>query len=183
MDQLTINAKTRTESGKSAAKHLRAEGRLPAVLYNSEGKSTMLTIDETEFNKVWRNVTPTTLVSVNIDGANHDVFIKDTEYNIRTDKVLHADFFEPAADQQITVKMPVHYTGTPAGVLKGGFLRKHTPDITLKAVAKSMPARISVDISGVNVGETFAVKNLNLGSGVTVLTDAETALVSVSAGH
>lgn len=176
---LVINAKTRTTTGRANAKRMRVQGRIPAVLYNSEGKSTMLDIDEVEFNKIWRSVTPSTLVSVSVDGTAHDVFIKDTEYNIRNDKVLHADFFEPAADQQITMRMPVHLVGTPAGVLKGGFLLKQAPDVQVKAVAKKMPARIEADISGVNIGEKFLVKNLNLGDGVTVLTDAELALASV----
>ena len=171
---LTINAKTRSTTGRANAKRMRLQGRIPAVLYNHEGKSTMLDIDEVEFNKIWRNVTPSTLIKVTVDGASHDVFIKDAEYNIRNDKVLHADFFEPAADQAITMKMPVHLVGTPAGVLKGGFLLKQAPD-----VASKMPARVDADISGVNIGEKFLVKNLNLGDGVTVITDAEVALASV----
>ena len=176
---LVINAKIRSTTGRANAKRMRAQGRIPAVLYNSEGKSTMLDIDEVEFNKIWRNVTPSTLVSVSIDGASHDVFIKDTEYNIRNDKVLHADFFEPAADQAITMRMHVHLVGTPAGVLKGGFLLKQAPDVQVKAVAKKMPARVEADISGINIGEKFLVKNLNLGDGVTILTGADVALASV----
>ncbi len=179
MDQLVLNAKTRTTTGKGPAKRLRMQGRIPAVMYNHEGKATMLDIDEVEFNKIWRNITPSTLISVSVDGTNHDVFIKDTEYNIRNDKVLHADFFEPAADEAITMKMPVHLVGTPAGVLKGGFLLKQLPEVQVKAVAKNMPARIDADISGVNIGEKFLVKNLNLGDGVTVVTSGDSALASV----
>lgn len=179
MDQLVLNAKTRTTTGRGPARRMRAEGRIPAVLYNHEGKSTMLDVDEVEFNKIWRNITPSTLINVTVDGTAHDVFIKDAEYNIRTDRVLHADFFEPAADQEITMKMPVHLSGTPAGVLKGGFLLKQAPDVQVKAVAKKMPQRVVADISNVNIGERFSVKDLKLGDGVTILTDAETALVSV----
>ena len=64
MDQMVINAKIRKETGKKAAKQLRATGRLPAVMYNSKGESTMLDIDEVEFNKVWRNITPTTVITL-----------------------------------------------------------------------------------------------------------------------
>ena len=75
---LVINAKTRNSTGRAAAKRMRLQGRIPAVLYNSEGKSTMLDIDEVEFNKIWRSVTPSTLINVTVDGTSHDVFIKDT---------------------------------------------------------------------------------------------------------
>src|SRR5574344_603035 len=139
MDQLVINAKTRTTTGKTAAKNLRKTGRIPAIMYNAKGKSTMLDVDEVEFNKVWRTITPTTLITLNIDGKDSkDAFIKDTEYNIRTDKVLHADFFEPDATEKINAVMKVTYTGTPAGVLKGGFLLNHFPEVKIQAAPKDM---------------------------------------------
>lgn len=183
MGKVTLDAKVRSESGKKAAKNLRATGRIPAVVYNSEGKATTIDVDSTAFNKVWRSVTATTMVTLNVDGTAHEVFIKDVEYNIRTDEVLHADFWEPAADKEIVLKMALQYAGTPAGVLKGGFLLKHTPEVTIKAKPAAVPERIVLDIAGVNVGEKFLVKDMAAMDGVTILTDAETALVSVSAGR
>ena len=183
MGKTTLEAKTRTVTGKKAARTLRAGGRLPAVVYNSEGKSTMIDVDEVEFNKVWRNITATTLVTLNVDGTSHEVFIKDVEYNIREDKVLHADFWEPAADKAIVLKMKLQYSGNPAGVLKGGFLLKHVPQVTIKAKPAAIPERIVLDISNVNIGERFCVSDMNLGNDITVLTPADTCLVSVSAGR
>ena len=60
MSKQIINAKTRTTTGKTAAKNLRKEGRIPAVVYNDKGEATSLEISEVEFNKVWRTITPTT---------------------------------------------------------------------------------------------------------------------------
>lgn len=183
MATITLEAKGRKDTGKKAAKALRLTGRIPAIVYNSKGEATMIDVDETEFNKVWRSVTKTTLVTLKVDGADKAVFIKDVEYNIRTDKVLHADFWEPAQDKEIVLKMALQYTGTPAGVLKGGFLLKHTPDVTIKAKPAAIPERIVLDISKVNVGEKFCVKDMDLGKDVKVLTPAETSLVSISAAR
>ncbi|MBR0155148.1 MAG: 50S ribosomal protein L25 [Treponema sp.] len=183
MDKVNLEAKSRKDTGKKAAKLLRAAGRIPAVVYNSEGKSTMVDVDSTEFNKVWRTITATTMLTLNVDGAAHNVFIKDVEYNIREDKVLHADFWEPAADKGIVLKMKLLYSGTPAGVLKGGFLLKHVPEVTIKAKPGDVPERIVLDISKINIGEKLCVKDMNLGNGVTILTPAETSLVSISAGR
>lgn len=181
MDKFVINAKTRATTGKSAAKSLRATGRIPAVVYNSKGESTMIDVDAIEFNKAWRAITPTTFVELKIDGKTSlNTLIKDAEYNIRNDEVLHADFFEPAADQKLTAVMKVQYTGTPAGVLKGGFMLKHLPEVKVVATPKGLPVRVVADISGLNVGDVLRVKDLKLDSGVTVLTDAEEALASVS---
>ena len=91
MSKQTLNAKVRTASGKAAAKKLRQVGSIPAVMYNDKGEATMLEVNEVEFNKIWRSVTPTTSINLIVDGKENLALIKDTEYNIRTDKVLHAE--------------------------------------------------------------------------------------------
>ena len=87
MEQYVINAKTRKETGKRISKQLRAEGRIPAIAYNEKGQSTMLDIDAAEFSKIWRTITPTTLINLKIDGQDNMAYIQDTEYDILTDKV------------------------------------------------------------------------------------------------
>ena len=110
MSKQTLSAKVRTATGKTAAKNLRKEGRIPAVVYNAKGEATSIDVDEVEFNKVWRSITPTTSITLSIDGKENLALIKDAEYNIRTDKVLHADLFVPDADQKLVMKIRVHYT-------------------------------------------------------------------------
>lgn len=180
MSTLTLNAKTRTTTGKTAAKNLRKVGSIPAVMYNDKGEATMLEINEVEFNKIWRTVTPTTSIKLVVDGKENVALIKDAEYNIRTDRVLHADFFVPAADQKLVMKIKIHYTGTPAGVLKGGFKKERNNQIKIKACIADLPETITADISKINVSEALRVKDLNLDSKVEVLTDSELPLVTVS---
>ena len=180
MSKQIINAKTRTTTGKTAAKNLRKEGRIPAVVYNDKGEATSLEIIEVEFNKVWRTITPTTSITLNIDGKESLALIKDAEYNIRTDRVLHADFFVPAADQKLVMKMKVHFKGTPAGVLKGGFKKERNNQVKIKATIADLPETIVADISKINVSEALRVKDLEFGKGVEVLTDMERPLVTVA---
>lgn len=180
MSKQTINAKTRTVTGKTAAKNLRKEGRIPAVVYNEKGEATSIDVNEVEFNKVWRTITPTTSVTLKVDGKECLALIKDVEYNIRTDKALHADFFVPAADQKLVMKIKIHYQGTPAGVLKGGFKKERNNEIKVKACIADLPETIVADISKINVSEALRVKDLTLDKKVEVLTDAELPLVTVS---
>ena len=180
MSKQTLNPKVRTVSGKTAAKKLREVGSIPAVMYNDKGESTMLEVNEVEFNKIWRTVTPTTSINLVVDGKEHLALIKDTEYNIRTDKVLHADFFVPAADEKLVMNIKVHYSGTPAGVLKGGFKKERNNQIKIKAAIADLPETIVADISKINVSEALRVKDLELSKNVEVLTDKELPLVTVS---
>lgn len=179
MDQMVVNAVIRTESGKRAAKKLRENGRLPAVMYNSHGEAVMLDIDEAEFSKVWRNTTPTTLITLKVDGKEYLSFIKTTEYDIISDKNLHVDFHTIEADKKLKMKMNVQFTGSPVGVREGGKLRTHEAQIQISCLPKDLPVRITADLSSLKIGETFRVKDLNLSDAVTVLTDAETNLASV----
>ena len=180
MSKQTLNAKTRTVTGKTAAKNLRKEGRIPAVVYNAKGEATSIDVDEVEFNKIWRTITPTTSIVLNIDGKENVALIKDVEYNIRNDKALHADFFVPDADQKLVMKIKVHFQGTPAGVLKGGFKKERNNQIKIKAAIADLPETITADVSKINVSEALRVKDLVLGDKVEVLTDLELPLVTVS---
>ena len=180
MSKQTLNAKTRTVTGKTAAKNLRKEGRIPAVVYNAKGEATSLDVDEVEFNKIWRTITPTTSIVLNIDGKENVALIKDVEYNIRNDKALHADFFVPDADQKLVMKIKVHFQGTPAGVLKGGFKKERNNQIKIKACIADLPETVTADVSKINVSEALRVKDLDLGNKVEVLTDANLPLVTVS---
>ncbi len=182
MDQLVVNAVTRTETGKRAAKKLREKGRLPAVMYNSKGESLMLDVDEAEFTKVWKTATPSTLVNLKIDGKTDNlVFIKTTEYDIKTDKNLHVDFHAVNLEKKLKMSMKVLFTGSPLGVREGGFLTTHLPKITVQCLPKDLPVRVCADITNLGIGQTFKVKDLSLGDGVTILNDGEIALASVSA--
>lgn len=180
MEQLVIDASTRTETGKKAAKLLRAAGKIPAVVYDEEGKATSITVDAVQFNKVWRNITATTLVTLKVDGKAYDAFIRDTEYNIIKDAVLHADFFAVSNKKPVTRQYKLQYTGTAAGVLKGGFMVKHVPEIKVKALPKDLPARIVIDVSKINIGDVFRVKDIDLGANVTILTPAEAEVITVA---
>ena len=180
MSKQTLNAKTRTVTGKTAAKNLRKEGRIPAVVYNAKGEATSIDVDEVEFNKIWRTITPTTSIVLNIDGNENVALIKDVDYNIRNDKALHADFFVPDADQKLVMKIKVHFQGTPAGVLKGGFKKERNNQIKIKAAIADLPETITADVSKINVSEALRVKDLVLGDKVEVLTDKELPLVTVS---
>ena len=180
MAQFTIAAKVRNETGKKAAKAIRAAGNIPAVVYDEAGKATSITVNSVEFNKVWRNITKTTIVTLDVDGKSCDAFISDVEYDIMTDTVLHADFFAVSNTKKVVRSYKLQYTGTAAGVLKGGFMVRHIPEVRVCALPKDLPVRIVVDVSKINIGDVFSVKDLNLGDAVTVLTPADAEIITVA---
>ena len=180
MAQYTIAAKVRKETGKKAVKATRAAGKIPAVVYNEKGESTPIEVDVAEFNKVWRSITKTTLITLDVEGKASDAFISDVDYDIMTDSVVHADFFAVSNTKKVVRSYKIQYSGTPAGVLKGGFMVKHVPEIQVKALPKDLPVRIVADVSKVNIGDLLTVKDLGLADSIELLTPAETVLVTVA---
>jgi large subunit ribosomal protein L25 len=151
-------------------------------MYNSKGEAVMLTVPEAEFTKVWKNATPSTLISLFVDDKEAGIaFIKKTEYDIIADKNLHVDFHVIDKDKLLTQRFKVQFSGSPVGVREGGKLINHVSEITVKCLPADLPPRVVADITNLGAGSTFRVKELNLGKGVTILTDEETPLISISA--
>jgi large subunit ribosomal protein L25 len=182
MDTKVVNATTRTTLGKRAARDLRLTGKIPAVMYDSKGQATSLTIDEGEFTKVRKASTPTTLVNMVVDEKDAGIaFIRDTEYDIKTDKNLHADFFVIPQDRDLKLRLRVTFSGTPQGVREGGRLHAHNSEITISCKPSVLPERIVEDIGPLTIGSVFRVKDLHLDKKIKVLTDSEAPLISILA--
>jgi large subunit ribosomal protein L25 len=151
-------------------------------MYNDKGEATSLTIDEKEFARVRKTSTPTTLVNLLVDEKDAGVaFIRDTEYDIKTDKNLHADFFVIPPSRQLKIKIRVGFSGTPQGVREGGRLATHNTEIIISCVPGVLPEHIVEDISTLPIGGVFRVKDLHLDKKIVVLTNPEAPLVSVLA--
>lgn len=180
MDKCVLDANVRNETGKKVCRKLRANGRIPAVMYDEAGKATSLDVDSVAFNKIWRSITKTTLITLKVDGKSYDAFIRDTEYDIITDSVLHADFFVVSNKKPVVRSFKVQYKGTAAGVLKGGFMVKHLPEVKIKCLPCDLPERLVIDVSKVEIGDKFLVKNIGFDKKITVLTPEDAVLVTVA---
>lgn len=179
MDSLVLTAKERKEAGKTVAKKLRSAGRLPAVMYNSKGEATMLDIDENEFTKIWKVATPTTLITLDVSGKKSLAFIKDTEYDIKSDKNLHVDFHVIDESKKLKANIRVQVAGNPVGVREGGVFETGTKEIVIECLPKDLPVRLVVDVNDLKLGDSMSVKDIKLPKGVTVLSDGEALVAQV----
>ena len=180
MDRKVLEARIREAKGKGAAKRLRAEGRLPAVVYDEKGKSTPIDISESEFAKLFKQVTKTTTVDIKLDdGSEIIAFVKDFQHDIVSDKVRHVDFYAVDPDKMIRTKIRVRITGAPDAVRLGGVFEAGLSEIEIECLPKDLPERVAVDVTSLGLDKTILVKDLALGDGVRVLTPADAAIASV----
>ena len=180
MDRKVLSARIRKEKGKSAAKPLRAEGRLPAVIYDGKGVSTPIDVLESDFGKLFHQITRTTTIDIKLDdGRDVIAFVKDVQHDLVSDRVRHVDFYEVEAGKMIRTKIRVRVTGAPDAVRLGGVLETGVPEIEIECLPKALPERVAVDVTDLGLNETIFVKDLQLGEGVKILTHGDVSIASV----
>ncbi len=180
MDKKIIEVRTRTATGKSAAKKLRAEGRIPAVMYDGAGKVTLLDLDEKDFFKMYHLITESTLVDIKIDGSKDVIgFLKDVQYNILTERVGHVDFYVVDPAKVLRTRIPLKLSGTPEAVRSGAVLEHGTTELEVECLPRDLPERVMVDVSGLEANHSIHVKDIQVKSGVKVLTDGNRTVATL----
>jgi large subunit ribosomal protein L25 len=138
-----------------------------------------LDLDALEFVNRARNVSESTIVKVEVDGKSYDAFVKDTQRDILAGSILHVDFYEVESGVALRARVSVHVHGTPVGVREGGVLESPLHVIEVECLPKDLPERIDVDISGLNVNQSFHVRDIALGEGVRLLSNPDQVVALV----
>lgn len=158
MRTFDLNGTKRENIGSKYAKQLRKEGQVPCIVYGN-GKNINFTVSAKELKGAV--VTPHVyVVNLNINGEVIPSVIKDLQFHPVTDEVLHADFYSFAADQAITVKLPLTIEGHAPGVKAGGKLKLAARKLKVNGVVADLPETIKVDISGLEIEQSIKVKDL-----------------------
>src|SRR5215813_3349405 len=124
MKSVPLNAAPRSLGRRAGAKKLRADGRIPAVIYGRQAKPQNLEVNAREMeNLIHHSVSENLLVDLAVkDDArpNRLALVQEVQHHPLNGKVLHVDFHEVAADEKVTVMIPVEATGEAVGVKTGG---------------------------------------------------------------
>ncbi|MCD4725235.1 MAG: 50S ribosomal protein L25/general stress protein Ctc [Bacteroidales bacterium] len=160
MQTVSLSGSLRGNVGKKDAKALRQQGLVPCVLYGGK-EQFHFHLDEKDFKKIV--YTPETyLVKLKLGDNEIESLLQDIQYHPVTDKILHADFMEIFTDKPVKVAIPVHPVGASEGVLKGGSLNHILRKLIVKAYVKDIPDGIDIDISGLDIGDSVKISDLNI---------------------
>ena len=182
LTRLAINVQRRTDSGKGAARRLRREGKVPAVVYGRKTGNVYLAVDASAAQSPpgWRGATA--LVDLIIDGnQTQTALIREVQRQPDRDDVLHVDFHAVEMDQEVEVQVPVVLVGEDQRESDGGIVTQLLRELAVTCLPADIPERIEADVSGLRVGDSLLVSDLVVPPGVTVNTPAEEVVVSVVA--
>ena len=182
-----LKATLRDEQGKSAARRMRREGRIPAVIYGHGEETRSLAVDAHEFEMlVKRYSLDTTLIELSIEGGKKaggkvKALVSEVQKHPYKPLVLHVDFQQIHAGERVTVEVPIRLIGTSVGVRDGGVLQHVLHELEIECAVEIIPEAIEVDVSGLQVGDSVHVGELTLPEGVDVLVEAERTVCLVAA--
>ena len=176
-------AETREATGKGVARKLRADGRIPAVVYGREAETKAISIDPSALNRLLQRsgAGMNTLIELSVDDTPRTVLVKELQRDPVRGRPLHADFYLIELDKTVEVSVPINLVGRAPGVEEGGILDHPLREIELECLPQAIPEGIDVDVSALDVGDSIHVRDLTLPQGVSVQTDENQAVASVVA--
>ena len=184
MAEITVTADTGRPTGSRAAGRLRAEGKVPAVVYGLGGDPVAVSVGWRELRVALTGEAGlNTLIDLQVDGNSELVMVKDLQrHPVRRD-VLHVDFLRISRDQELTVDVPITLHGEAKAVLDAdGVVDQVLFAIAVTSKPQNIPNELTVDVSELKLGDVIRVGDLQVPADVTIDVDPEEPVVSTSAG-
>ncbi|WP_375143255.1 50S ribosomal protein L25/general stress protein Ctc [Pelagibacterium sp. H642] len=180
-----LKASVRDRVGKGAARELRRQGLVPAVIYGDKKAPLSIAVSYKDtFKKIHDGGFLSHVIEIDVDGEKHRVIPKDYQLEPVRDFLVHVDFLRVGKNSTLTVEVPVHFENEEKspGLKKGGVLNvvRHTVEVTVPA--DQIPEYLVVDLTGTEVGDSIHISAVTLPKGVTpTITDRDFTIATLAA--
>jgi large subunit ribosomal protein L25 len=184
IDKSTLEVKAREGAGKGAARKLRGQGLVPAVVYGKHlEKPLSIAVDPKAVRQAIN--TPhkfNTLITLKgAVGGDQQVLFKDYQQDPLTREILHVDFIAVREDDQVKVNVPLVLTGKAEGVTEGGLLTQARREIEVYAKPRAIPEKIEVDVTALKIAQALHINDVKMPEGVVVKTNVNYTIAVISA--
>ncbi|MBL6994058.1 50S ribosomal protein L25 [Desulfobacula sp.] len=185
MELIELSAKTRETSGKNAARKLRSNNEIPAIIYGAKTDPEMLSINTIDFIKIIRKHGSMGLFfNLNIDGDSgkkKSVMLKDMQMDTFSLNYLHIDLHEIDMDAKTTISVTVEAIGESIGVKEGGLLQIIRREIDVLCKPVDAPETIQIDITNLDVGDAVHVEDIDLGENIEIPHEVNFTVITIVA--
>ncbi len=183
--QVKLKAEPRSDTGRSAARRLKARGIVPAVVYGGKEKSQPLQVSARDINAMLSHASgENILVELEIAGekTSRTALLQEVQHSPVGGDVLHVDFHAISMDEKIQADVPLEALGVATGVKNfGGLLEQNLRVLPIECLPRDLPDKITVDVSALNIGDSIHVRDIKLPAGVVAKVQAELTAFSVMA--
>ncbi|MDH3665686.1 MAG: 50S ribosomal protein L25/general stress protein Ctc [Paracoccaceae bacterium] len=180
-----IEAASREGVGKGAARAARREGFVPGVVYGGGKDPVAINIKHNVLLKALKaGKFLTTLITLKVDGEDNQVICRNVQRDVVKDMPIHTDFLRLSENSQINLMIPVSFENEEEcpGLRQGGVLTIVRNEVELKVRASDIPNEITVDLTGLDIGDTVKISDVTLPAGTTTtITDRDFMIANISA--
>lgn len=171
-----LTAAVRQTTGKGASRRARREGRVPVVLYGHGTEPQHLELNAHDFAAVLRNTGTNAVLTLDIDGQEQLALTKALDIHPIRRSIQHADLLVVRRGEKVTVEVHVVVEGdaTP-----GTLVTQDANAVVIEADVQSIPEQLTISVEGAEAGTQFLAGQLELPSGVTLITDPDVLVVNV----
>ena len=181
MSETVLQAETGRNAGSSDARRLRADGKIPAVVYGHGMDPLSISVDRRELRQALSGAAGmNTILDLTVDGTVYPTLIKDIQRHPVKRSVQHIDFIQVNLNEEIVVSIPIHLEGDAKEVeSNNGLVDLAMQELEVRTTPRNIPDSVTIDITDMTMDSVIRVEDIPLPSGVVAEADADSVVVTV----
>ena len=177
-----LQVASRSTKGKGAARAMRRNGQVPAVIYGRGRDPVPLAVNGVEIGRLLEKIHPeSTIVELSLDGATVRTLIREVQRHPVRPGIVHVDFYEIRAGEKIRLEVPIYCVGIPDGVRnQGGTLDQVIRNVAIEVLSSDIPERVELDVTALTIGRSLHISDLKVLAGEILMDPALTVCTVVA---
>jgi len=164
-----LEANTRNTKSKGDVRSLRLNGNIPGIIYGGANQNEKISVSKKTLKSlIDKENFLSNIITLNLDGKSQNVLPREITYNVISDEPIHIDFLRIVPGVKIRIEVPVQFINheTSPGLKRGGVLNIVRRKIELRCPSEKIPESITIDLDGIEIGESFKISSIKLEEGV-----------------
>ena len=161
----SLEANIRDNKTKGQLNAIRNNGGVPGIIYGGKDQNQMISISK----KLLKNFMEkgdffSNIITLNVNGKTQNVLPREIKYHIISDEPTHIDFLRVLPGVKIKIEVPVNFINheKSPGLKRGGVLNIVRRKVELKCPSEKIPESITLDLNGIDIGESFKISSVKL---------------------
>ena len=166
---ISIDANTRNNKSKGELSAIRAGGNVPAIIYGGKNENEKISISKKLLKStIEKENFLSNIITLKLNGKDQSVLPREVIYDVLTDEPIHVDFLRVVTGVKIRIEVPVEFINhdKSPGLKRGGVLNIVRRKVELKCPSEKIPEKLTIDLDGVDIGESFKISSVKLESDV-----------------
>ena len=166
----SLEANIRKNNTKGELNAIRNNGKVPGIIYGGKDQNQKISIPKKLLKTlIEKENFLSNIITLNVDGKPQNVLPREIKYHILSDEPIHVDFLRILPGVKIKIEVPVNFINheKSPGLKRGGVLNIVRRKVELKCPSEKIPANLTLDLDGIDIGESFKISSIKLDAEVT----------------